>query len=170
MADYRLPWIKELPALPVDVQNEAFDHLFEPCETLKTLVLSSVLVKESSFQSYGQLIEQIRSALLNLVTESADSRVKKIIASHPRLGAAKTIRLSSHSQAEQASLQASSEFQAQRLKELNDQYEATFPGLRYVVFVNGRSRDVIMKNMIKRIERRDIEKEKHEAFNVSNNT
>lgn len=51
-----------------------------------------------------------------------------------------------------------------RLAELNEEYEKTFPGLRYVVFVNGRSRDEIIANMEKRIKRNDIELEKKEAF------
>ena len=37
----------------------------------------------------------------------------------------------------------------QEIKELNAAYEKTFPGLRYVVFVNGRSRHEIMDNMQK---------------------
>lgn len=49
---------------------------------------------------------------------------------------------------------------------LNDKYETTFPGLRYVVFVNGRSREVIMNNMTERINRNDIVAERKEAFNA----
>jgi 2-oxo-4-hydroxy-4-carboxy--5-ureidoimidazoline (OHCU) decarboxylase len=40
-----------------------------------------------------------------------------------------------------------------KLAKLNEEYEARFPGLRYVVFVNGRSREVIMEDMRRRIER-----------------
>lgn len=40
------------------------------------------------------------------------------------------------------------------------------PGMRYVVFVNGRSLPVMMENMRQRISRGDIETEKTEAINV----
>jgi hypothetical protein len=39
-------------------------------------------------------------------------------------------------------------------------------GMRYVVFVNGRSRPVVMQNMEERIKRGDIEREKVEAIEV----
>ena len=38
------------------------------------------------------------------------------------------------------------------MEELNEEYERKFPGLRYVVFVNGRGREVIMRDMRGRIE------------------
>lgn len=59
------------------------------------------------------------------------------------------------------------EQEKRKLAELNKKYEETFPGLRYVVFVNGRSREVVMRDMERRIERGDREKEKREAVEVS---
>jgi 2-oxo-4-hydroxy-4-carboxy--5-ureidoimidazoline (OHCU) decarboxylase len=48
----------------------------------------------------------------------------------------------------------------------NKEYEEKFPGLRYVVFVNGRARPVIIENMQSRIARGDIEAERAEAIQV----
>lgn len=42
---------------------------------------------------------------------------------------------------------------------LNEAYEARFPGLRYVVFVNGRSREEVMGDMRRRIEGGTVEGE-----------
>jgi 2-oxo-4-hydroxy-4-carboxy--5-ureidoimidazoline (OHCU) decarboxylase len=71
-----------------------------------------------------------------------------ILSAHPRLGAKKVE--SEQSQAEQKSL--GNEHERAELQRLNEEYEKTFPGLRYVVFVNGRSREVVMKDMKRRIE------------------
>jgi len=50
------------------------------------------------------------------------------------------------------------------LGRLNEEYEGKFPGLRYVVFVNGRPRSEIMENMRSRIDRGDIKAERQEAI------
>ena len=53
------------------------------------------------------------------------------------------------------------------LARLNEAYEAKFPGLRFVVFVNGRGRGEIMAIMRERIERGDWEAERDGAIEVS---
>lgn len=53
------------------------------------------------------------------------------------------------------------------LARLNEAYEAKFPGLRFVVFVNGRGRGEIMTIMRERIERGDWEAERDGAIEVS---
>ncbi|KAH7041580.1 OHCU decarboxylase-domain-containing protein [Microdochium trichocladiopsis] len=102
------------------------------------------------------------------------AKLHSILGSHPRLGAKKVD--SALSRAEQAQLQQApppssssssssspqqdgKETEAQALARLNALYESTFPGLRYVVFVNGRGRDVIMQDMQRRIARGDIRAE-----------
>ena len=71
---------------------------------------------------------------------------------------------SAQSQAEQAQLNTGGEEEAQKLRHLNDEYEKTYPGLRYVVFVNGRSRPVIMEDMKRRIAAGDIAAERSAAI------
>lgn len=85
-----------------------------------------------------------------------------ILGSHPRLGAKKVE--SAQSQAEQAQLNQGGAEEAEKLKALNDEYEQKFPGLRYVVFVNGRSRPVVMEDMRWRIDRGDAKEEEQEAI------
>lgn len=85
-----------------------------------------------------------------------------ILGSHPRLGQPKGTaaeHLSELSKREQANLNTGAEEQAEKLRLLNAEYEAKFPGLRFVTFVNGRSRDVIMEEMRARIDRGDTERE-----------
>lgn len=54
------------------------------------------------------------------------------------------------------------------LGELNEEYERVFPGLRFVVWVNGRGRGEIMGIMRERIERGDWEGERDGGIEVSN--
>ncbi|KAJ5177832.1 uncharacterized protein N7500_000531 [Penicillium coprophilum] len=63
-----------------------------------------------------------------------------------------------------AQLNEGAEEQAEKLRTLNAEYEEKFPGLRFVTFVNGRSRDVIMVEMRQRIDRGDVEKEIDETI------
>lgn len=160
-----LPPIKSLHNLPENVQCEVLTQLFEKCPTLETLILG--IISQGNYSSYEELIDLIHNKLQHLLSSNQnDSRVYDIIAAHPRLGAKKADITSSHSASEQASLQQQSEEEAKQLKDLNDLYEKTFPGLRYVVFVNGRPRSEIMENMKMRIDRNDASLEKYEAFNA----
>ncbi|CUM64363.1 uncharacterized protein PRCAT00001965001 [Priceomyces carsonii] len=179
MHPYTLYPISQLPALLKDLKVELLNHLFEPCETLSAFILQNVLRDNPKFSSYDDLIEAIRTKLLTFLENSEKEAVKngkplnpdisKIIAAHPRLGPSKeskTTNLSEHSSAEQRSLNSGSKEDAEKLLILNEKYEATFPGLRYVVFVNGRTRASIMENMEERIARNDLHKEREEAFNA----
>lgn len=91
-----------------------------------------------------------------------------ILGSHPRLGrspnAVRPDHLSDLSKKEQANLNVGAEEEAGRLRSLNAEYEEKFPGLRFVTFVNGRSRDVIMEEMRRRIDRGDTEREVEETI------
>lgn len=169
---YALPPINQLLQLAQNEQVEVLNHLFEPCSTLSAFIIKNVL-PDQNFQSYKDFIETVRSKLLSFLhseegkANDISPDISKIIAAHPRLGPAKKTgtELSSHSSSEQKSLQGSEEESA-KLLQLNEEYEATFPGLRYVVFVNGRSRELIMSNMKQRIQRGDITLERKEAFNA----
>ncbi len=92
-----------------------------------------------------------------------------ILGSHPRLGEPKKESLSAQSREEQRKLQEGGGDNAEReeLARLNREYEERFPGLRYVVFVNGRGRPEIMEDMRRRIVRGDKGEEEREAIRVS---
>ncbi|CAI6340976.1 unnamed protein product [Periconia digitata] len=139
------------------------DLLFEPSPPLHALALP--VLKSTVFPSYTILASAIQSQLIALASSSAPEDAQKlsdILSSHPRLGEKKVE--SAQSRAEQAQLQQGAEEEKQRLAELNREYEERFPGLRYVVFVNGRPRPIIMENMRARIDRGDIQAERLEAI------
>lgn len=152
---------------PRDIQADVLSLLFEPCDVLQSLIFRDVL-NTSNYVDYPDMIEAVRTALSHLLGGPMTTRVsgviQEIIAAHPRLGAKKVE--SKLSQAEQASL-TSNEAETNILNGLNEQYEKVFPGLRYVVFVNGRSRPIIFEDMTRRINRNDYDLECEEAFQVS---
>lgn len=160
-APARLPDISTLPTLAPVEQTKALDLLFEPSPAIHDLL--SPLLK-TSFPSYNSLIDSAYDAFFSLTSSPPGtedkSKLHSILGSHPRLGAKKVE--SAQSASEQAQLAAG----AAQLTALNEEYEARFPGLRYVVFVNGREKDVIMENMRQRIDRGDIVAEEREAIKV----
>lgn len=160
-----LPSLDALPSLSAEEKAAVLDLLFEPCTALHTL--SVELLGNTTFTSYDDLIASVGTQLSELSESASSSDTKwleSILGAHPRLGAKKVE--SAQSQAEQAQLHKGSEEEAQKLKDLNDEYEKAYPGLRYVVFVNGRSRPVIMEDMKKRIARGDIAAERADAIRV----
>lgn len=162
-----LPDVATLASLPESDLISMLDLLFEPSNDLHTLAISTL--RSITFASYAELINTIRDQLLTIAKsihsdDSARKPLLAILSAHPRLGAKKVD--SAQSAAEQAQLQSGGESEAVKLATLNTEYEAKFPGLRYVVFVNGRSRDVIMEDMRRRIDRGDMAAEEREAINV----
>lgn len=154
-----LPPITALPTLPHDALTAALDLLFEPTRHLHDLVLPLL---SSPFPSYPALIATIRDRLHVLVREANhDDPEKKhalhgILGSHPRLGEPREGVLSEQSKLEQRNLKAGgdeAEAEGRELARLNREYEEAFPGLRYVVFVNGRGRGEVMADMRGRIEK-----------------
>ncbi|KAI3402542.1 hypothetical protein KGF56_004634 [Candida oxycetoniae] len=171
-----LPPIEIFKSQPLSEKKKlVLDQLFEPCDSLTSLINESIFVKNKPFNTYQQFIELVRAELLTFLSfcEFVQSRthkginpvVNKIISAHPRLGVPKDHQLSEHSSHEQRNLAGTKEMR-QKLQDLNDEYEQTFPGLKYVVFVNGRNRDEIMDDMRMRIKRNEIELERKEAFNA----
>ncbi|KAH8811944.1 Oxo-4-hydroxy-4-carboxy-5-ureidoimidazoline decarboxylase [Xylogone sp. PMI_703] len=162
MSSYQLPPIESLRDSTTADRIAVLDALFEPCTALHTLSLD--FLHTERFNSYNDLIASIGSqltALLNSTSTSDLEWLDKILGAHPRLGEKKVD--SAQSKAEQAQLNTGGE-EATKLRELNAKYEETFPGLIYVVFVNGRSRPVIMDDMRRRIARGDMNAERLEAI------
>ncbi|KAF2273154.1 uncharacterized protein EI97DRAFT_436395 [Westerdykella ornata] len=159
-----LPAFTTLPTLDDPSLKQILDLLFEPSPPLHTLVLP--LLRSTPYPNYDALISAIRSKLLALASSSSKDGdvdlLSQILCAHPRLGEKKIS--SEQSRREQAQLHGGKDEEARMLEELNRQYEETFPGLRYVVFVNGRPRPEIMDNMRARIARGDIQAERLEAI------
>ncbi|KAJ5587384.1 uncharacterized protein N7459_003149 [Penicillium hispanicum] len=162
-----LPILSTLPSLPQEAQLRVLDTLFEPSPELHTLMLP--VLANQTFHSYGALIDAVggRMSALSAVNSPTDRNVLfGILGSHPRLGRAPANpeHLSELSKKEQEQLNTGAEEQAETLRALNAEYEARFPGLRFVSFVNGRSRDVIMVEMRQRIDRGNPELEIEETI------
>lgn len=139
-----LPPASDLHSLPDEEIEEVLNLLFEPSKELTSLLIPEI--RSHPLSSYKDLSNITRKSLLSLPTDSPT--LLQILSSHPRLGAKKVD--SAHSISEQQSLGTESE--RAELQELNEEYEEKFPGLRYVVFVNGRSRAVIMQDLKRRIQ------------------
>ncbi|KAK4692187.1 hypothetical protein P7C71_g4970, partial [Lecanoromycetidae sp. Uapishka_2] len=163
MTSYKLPPISVVPSLSTLELAATLDHLFEPCVPLHTLSMS--LLRDEEFSSYDDLIASVGVQLSDLAESSSTSDTKwleSILGAHPRLGEKKIE--SGQSQKEQAQLASGHGDGVDKLAELNASYESTFPGLRYVVFVNGRDRSTVMEDMATRITRGDIVLERAEAI------
>jgi 2-oxo-4-hydroxy-4-carboxy--5-ureidoimidazoline (OHCU) decarboxylase len=156
----RLPPILDFHTYLDLQQTDVLDTLFEPSPAIHDNLLP--VIRTAEYSSWNELIDACQIRLLALATSSEESNpdptLLSILGSHPRLGEKKIE--SAHSAAEQANIQNdTNEAQAQELARLNREYEETFPGLRYVVFVNGRGRPEIMEDMKSRIARGDYIKE-----------
>lgn len=147
----------EISKLPEEKRTAVLSILFEPCDELVKFV-EPVFDGLECDADWPQAIEQIRGVLHTL--EPCDPHSSKIVAAHPRLGAQKVD--SQHSRLEQSSLAG----EASALQEWNTKYEQTFPGLRYVVFVAGRSRQEILADMQLRIAENNYQKEVFRAFDA----
>jgi hypothetical protein len=131
MSNFKLPPIAGVPALSTIERATVLDILFEPSSPLHTLSLD--LLHTVTFPSYNDLIASVGVQLTDLSESPSISDTEwldKILQSHPRLGAKKVDSI--QSQAEQAQLNTGGEEEATKLRELNEEYEKTFPGLRYV--------------------------------------
>ncbi|KAK4154939.1 Oxo-4-hydroxy-4-carboxy-5-ureidoimidazoline decarboxylase [Chaetomidium leptoderma] len=170
-----LPAIASLPTLSDTALTSTLDLLFEPSADLHTLALPTI--RTLSFASYDDLVTTLRTQLLDIASAVADDadgrkRLHAILGSHPRLGESKQNQqnqqqqqqeeevLSGFSREEQAHLRGEGE----ALAGLNQEYEERFPGLRYVVWVNGRSREEVMGDMRRRIGRGDLREEEREGI------
>ncbi|OAA53147.1 Oxo-4-hydroxy-4-carboxy-5-ureidoimidazoline decarboxylase [Cordyceps fumosorosea ARSEF 2679] len=162
MGSPALPNIHYLGILPDSRKSAALDLLFEPSPEIHSYLIP--VAASRRYSSYNEFIDRCRETLASMAAKStADSpnqHLLRILGSHPRLGAKKVE--SAQSAAEQAKLGGDSE----ALARLNREYEDKFPGLRYVVFVNGRGRPEIMEDMKARIDRGDFEKEVDAALHV----
>ncbi|PHH61606.1 hypothetical protein CDD81_8121 [Ophiocordyceps australis] len=161
MASQLLPQIDSLGSASDTVLMETLDLLFEPSPAIHSTLLP-VLKTGNAFSSYPDLIEACHAQLLYLAPDSAsaglDAILLSVVGAHPRLGEKKVE--SAQSAAEQASLAG----QREELAKLNREYEAKYPGLRYVVFVKGRDRREIMQEMRARIDGSDFAAEVRSAL------
>ena len=131
-----LPPIDSIPDLDTVSRATILDTLFEPCTQLHALSVTTL--SSGPFPSYSSLVAAVGSQLTDLFKSDLESDQKwleAILSAHPRLGEKKVE--SELSRREQEAMARSrdvgnSEEVDKRLRVLNEEYEARFPGLRYV--------------------------------------
>lgn len=163
MTSFRLPAIQNVPSLSKAERAAILDSLFEPSPSLH--LLCEPILRDNVYSNYAQLVNAIQQELVKLAKSKSESdrqSLTDILSSHPRLGEKKIE--SAQSQAEQAQLSTTEPAETERLSQMNALYEETFPGLKYVVFVNGRSRSLILQDMQMRIDRADFDTEQDQAI------
>ncbi|SCV99838.1 LAFE_0B03620g1_1 [Lachancea fermentati] len=154
-----LPKFTEFLDSSIDEQTKVLGTLFEHSDSLIWFTLKNKSFMTRHWAGYISFIESIRQRLLELCDdterEGISSRgvdhLANIIAAHPKLGEPKQ-QLSLHSLDEQKNLTNDDTPEVQQaLSALNREYENIYEGLRFVVFVNGRSRPEIIDVMKRRI-------------------
>lgn len=129
----------------------ALSILFEPSPILfSTLVpqvsssLAAISESHITINSYTQLIDTTVA-----IIETWDDDLKShFIAGHPRIGESRNLSiLSAKEQGASSGITPTPPEVLARLKLLNACYERRYPGLRYITFVNGRSRAEIVEEM-----------------------
>ncbi|OBZ74258.1 hypothetical protein A0H81_06037 [Grifola frondosa] len=123
----------------------ALGILFEPSPTLFSDLVPALAAHISSappnsISTYMSLID----LSLTIISKWDDDLRAHFIAGHPRIG--EVNGLSQLSTKEQAALATSPDVLA-RLTHLNACYEHRYPGLRFITFVNGRTRAAIKDEM-----------------------
>lgn len=126
-----------------EVLSNALTTLFETTAPINDTYIPKVAERLrgiSTTLKYADIID-----ISMEVVRSCDREFQaRFIECHPRIGQVK--KLSQLSSKEQASVDTPPEVLA-RLEHLNACYEYRYPGLRYITFVNGRTRAQIMEEM-----------------------
>ncbi|KAJ7623511.1 Oxo-4-hydroxy-4-carboxy-5-ureidoimidazoline decarboxylase [Roridomyces roridus] len=113
--------------------------LFEPSEILD-FVVPSLASELPKLGTYADLID----AAIQQVSELPVPQRAQFIAGHPRIGETKNLSaLSAKEQGAAPSVAPTPPEVLARLAHLNTCYERSYPGLRYITFVNGRTRAAI---------------------------
>lgn len=123
---------------------EALAVLFEPTAVLYSDLLPGIAARISSAASPPQLYSHLVALALEVVSTWDPSLKASFIAGHPRIGEVKGL---SHLSAQEQAARATPPEVLARLAHLNACYEHRYPGLRYITFVNGRTRAAIKDEM-----------------------
>ncbi|KAF9269085.1 hypothetical protein L218DRAFT_953638 [Marasmius fiardii PR-910] len=128
--------------------SKALAILFEPSpilfSTLEPQLQSSLTSSSQGLTSYAELIDLSISRI-----QFWDKDLQaQFIAAHPRIGENKNLStLSAKEQGANAATAPTPPEVLNRLAHLNACYEKRYPGLRYIIFVNGRSRAAVVEAM-----------------------
>ncbi|EPS94563.1 hypothetical protein FOMPIDRAFT_1134194 [Fomitopsis schrenkii] len=129
---------------PGSALAEALAILFEPTPVLYTDLLPRVAACISSSSSPPRSYVDLVVLALKVVSTWDASLKRSFIAGHPRIGEVNGL---SHLSAQEQAARATPPEVLARLAHLNACYEHRYPGLRYITFVNGRTRAAIKDEM-----------------------
>lgn len=120
----------------------ALTILFEPSPILLRVLEPQLTSQPQS--SYAHLVDLVLDAIDKWDLPSQ----LELISGHPRIGESRNLSaLSAQEQGATATVDSTPPEVLGRLRHLNACYEAQYPGLRYITFVNGRSRAAIAREM-----------------------
>jgi len=133
-------------ALPGDPLATALALLFEPSLILFTKLVPQFATRlgmaSNGIASYRDIIQ----VAIGIMRNWDDEPRSQVIVGHPRIGENRSLSNLSANEQGASSAMTSPEVLA-RLAHLNECYERRYPGLRYITFVNRRSRAIIAKEM-----------------------
>ncbi|KAJ2399632.1 hypothetical protein GGI23_002536 [Coemansia sp. RSA 2559] len=143
-----LPTISETNHLDLPAFVKVISLLFEP-----TALLAQRIYDSRPFQSYDQLLDRADE----LIKQMSPLEQLEVVNAHPRIGE-KATNLSALSRVEQGNPAENEDAVVSKWAELNKKYEDTY-GFRFVVFVNGRSKESLLPVAEARIAHGDKNKE-----------
>ncbi|KAJ7493405.1 Oxo-4-hydroxy-4-carboxy-5-ureidoimidazoline decarboxylase [Mycena galericulata] len=139
-----LPPIEALDASHI---ANALAILLEPSDILFSTLAPSLVASLASGRRFASYTDLIDAAITQVGSWDLPLRAQ-FIAGHPRIG--ETKNLSALSAKEQGAIPTTAPTPPEvlaRLAHLNACYEWRYPGLRYITFVNGRTRSAVATEM-----------------------
>lgn len=137
-----LPTLAEIQQGSSDALAVALELLFEHSPILINTLEPQLRANLPVLESYTQLID---SALVQIARWDLSAQ-SQFISGHPRIGENKNLSKLSANEQGSGIVPTSPEVLA-RLAHLNACYEVRYPELRYITFVNGRTRLAIAEEM-----------------------
>jgi len=142
----QLPSLNEIHGATSDdgwsVLKKVVSTLFEHSPVLDEHLVPGLASSSSTFTSYADLIDQSTT----IIRSWSPTLQSAFISGHPRIGEQNPNQLSALSASEQAR-HSTPPWVIERLGWLNGVYEGRYPKLRYITFVNGRTRKEVMEEM-----------------------
>jgi len=142
----QLPTLDEIHKITSDdgwsALKKIVSTLFEHSPVLDEHLVPELALSSSTLTTYTDLIDQ--SAII--IRSWSPTLQSSFISGHPRIGEQNPKQLSTLSASEQARY-FTPPWVIERLRWLNGVYEGRYQGLRYITFVNGRTRREIMEEM-----------------------
>lgn len=128
--------------------------LFEHSDVLAQHLLPELLaIQPDSLYVYRPSdIEGVLSRSMNIIRSWGPELQAQFIGGHPRIGETRNLSALSSTEQSGGTSQPTPPQVLTRLAHLNACYERVYPGLRYITFVNGRSRAVIAEEMEDKLE------------------